>query len=160
MDNNNNDILQPSETIRHSRTLSESFTDPLPTSHRHRSFSVSLDDEKPPEYHIPVAGRESLGQPESRGRVVLTEYDCYDELGFCFPTWRKWMIISVIFLVQVSMNFNTSLYSNAINGISQEFGVSLQAARCGAMIYLVTYAFGTCINTKISTHEKHVFFTR
>lgn len=142
MDNGNNDILQPSDSLRHSRTLSESFTDPLPISHRYRSFSVSLDDEKPPEYHIPIAGRESLGQPESRGRVVLTEYDCYNELGFCFPTWKKWMIISVIFLVQVSMNFNTSLYSNAIYGISREFGVSVQAARCGAMIYLVTYAFG------------------
>ncbi|KND87978.1 hypothetical protein TOPH_07346 [Tolypocladium ophioglossoides CBS 100239] len=40
------------------------------------------------------------------------------------------------------MNFNTSLYSNAIPGISQEFGVSEQAARCGAMIFLVLYAFG------------------
>ena len=52
------------------------------------------------------------------------------------------MILTVIFLVQVSMNFNTSLYSNAIPGISEEFGVSKQAARCGAMIFLVLYAFG------------------
>jgi MFS family permease len=52
------------------------------------------------------------------------------------------MILSVIFLVQVSMNFNTSLYSNAIDGISAEFNVSTQAARCGAMIFLVLYAFG------------------
>jgi hypothetical protein len=52
------------------------------------------------------------------------------------------MILSVIFLVQVSMNFNTSLYSDAIPGISKEFGVSEQAARCGAMIFLVLYAFG------------------
>ncbi|KAK9258202.1 major facilitator superfamily domain-containing protein [Lipomyces tetrasporus] len=50
--------------------------------------------------------------------------------------------ISVIFLVQLSMNFNTSLYSNGLTGISEEFGVSMQAARCGAMIFLVTYAFG------------------
>ena len=40
------------------------------------------------------------------------------------------------------MNFNTSLYSNALKGISEEFGVSEQGARCGAMIFLVTYAFG------------------
>jgi MFS family permease len=52
------------------------------------------------------------------------------------------MILTVIFFVQVSMNFNTSLYSNAIPGISEEFGVSEQAARCGAMIFLVLYAFG------------------
>ncbi|KAK9243400.1 MFS general substrate transporter [Lipomyces tetrasporus] len=76
------------------------------------------------------------------GKIVLTEESCYEELGFCFPTWKKWMLISVIFLVQLSMNFNTSLYSNGLTGISEEFGVSMQAARCGAMIFLVTYAFG------------------
>ncbi|KAL8830240.1 MAG: hypothetical protein Q9170_005823 [Blastenia crenularia] len=75
-------------------------------------------------------------------RIEITEEDCYDELGFCFPTWKKWSILSVIFAVQVSMNFNTSLYSNALKGIEQDFGVSAQAARCGAMIFLVTYAFG------------------
>lgn len=75
-------------------------------------------------------------------KIELTEDDCYDELGYSFPAWRKWMIITVIFLVQTSMNFNTSLYSNALGGISEEFGVSMQAARCGAMIFLVLYAFG------------------
>lgn len=76
------------------------------------------------------------------GRIEITEEDCYDELGFCFPTWKKWTILSIIFIVQVSMNFNTSLYSNAIKGISKEFGVSAQGARCGAMVFLVAYAFG------------------
>jgi MFS family permease len=52
------------------------------------------------------------------------------------------MILSIIFLVQVSMNFNTSLYGNAIKGITEEFNVSAQAARCGAMIFLILYAFG------------------
>ncbi len=76
------------------------------------------------------------------GRIEITEEDCYDELGFCFPSWKKWTILSIIFIVQVSMNFNTSLYSNAIKGISKEFNVSEQGARCGAMIFLVLYAFG------------------
>jgi predicted MFS family arabinose efflux permease len=75
-------------------------------------------------------------------RYELTEEDCYDELGFSFPTWKKWMILSIVFLVQVSMNFNTSLYSNAVPGISEEFNVSQQAARVGAAIFLITYAFG------------------
>jgi len=82
---------------------------------------------------------EKLG---SNDKYEITEDDCYDELGFSFPTWKKWYILTVIFIVQVSMNFNTSLYSNAITGISEEFNVSAQAARCGAMIFLVTYAFG------------------
>ncbi|EAL93549.1 MFS multidrug transporter, putative [Aspergillus fumigatus A1163] len=78
----------------------------------------------------------------SRADKVIKEADCYDELGYSWPAWKKWTIISVIFLVQTSMNFNTSLYSNALTGISEEYGVSMQAARCGAMIFLVTYAFG------------------
>lgn len=76
------------------------------------------------------------------GKIELTEADCYDKLGFTFSTAKKWRIISIIFLVQTSMNFNTSLYSNALQGISEEFDVSLQAARCGAMIFLIFYAFG------------------
>ncbi|KAJ6440590.1 Major facilitator superfamily domain, general substrate transporter [Purpureocillium lavendulum] len=75
-------------------------------------------------------------------RYEITEDDCYEELGYSFPKWKKWYILTVIFWVQVSMNFNTSLYSNAIPGITEEFHISDQAARCGAMIFLVLYAFG------------------
>ncbi len=80
--------------------------------------------------------------PDTDEMIELTEADCYEELGFCFPSWKKWTILTLIFWVQVSMNFNTSLYSNATKGISEEFGVSMQAARIGAAIFLVTYAFG------------------
>lgn len=75
-------------------------------------------------------------------RRELTEVICYDKLGYSFSERKKWLIIAVIFLVQTSMNFNTSLYSNGLDGISEEFNVSKQAARCGAMIFLVFYAFG------------------
>ena len=67
-------------------------------------------------------------------------------LTFCktdgFSQKKKWTVLTIVFLVQVSMNFNTSLYSNAVGGISDEFGVSKQAARLGAAIFLITYAFG------------------
>ncbi len=86
-------------------------------------------------------GKEKI-DPDNFDKIEITEADCYDELGFSYPAWKKWMILTVIFLVQVSMNFNTSLYGNAVSGISEEFGVSAQAARCGAMIFLVLYAFG------------------
>ncbi|KAL5120989.1 hypothetical protein ACEQ8H_001177 [Pleosporales sp. CAS-2024a] len=75
-------------------------------------------------------------------KYEITEEDCYDELGFSFPSWKKWTILTIVFLVQVSMNFNTSLYSNAIGGISEEFSVSEQAARLGAALFLIAYAFG------------------
>lgn len=85
---------------------------------------------------------EPTASARSDGKIILLEEDVYDQLGYGFPTWKKWTILTIIFLVQVSMNFNTSLYSNALGGISEEFHVSEQAARCGAMIFLVLYAFG------------------
>ena len=94
---------------------------------------------------FPTRDLEETHEIEKTGtydKIEITEEDCYDELGYSFPTWKKWWILTVIFIIQVSMNFNTSLYSNALSGISEEFGVSLQAARVGAAIFLITYAFG------------------
>ncbi|GKZ22833.1 hypothetical protein AbraIFM66951_004957 [Aspergillus brasiliensis] len=72
----------------------------------------------------------------------LTEDDCYEKLGFCFPWYKKWTILTVIFVVQMSMNFNSSTYANAVPQLSEHFHISEQAARVGQMIFLVTYAFG------------------
>lgn len=82
-----------------------------------------------------------IGKAEME-KKELTEEACADELGFAYPEWKKWWILTVIFLVQTSMNFNTSLYSNGLGGISEKFNVSEQAARVGAAIFLVFYAFG------------------
>ncbi|MCJ1421188.1 hypothetical protein MMC32_007550 [Xylographa parallela] len=111
----------------------------------HDEFNTSSDTapEAAAAHHVTYfASKEHTVDPAVPGKIELTEEDCYDELGFSFPTWRKWMILTIIFLVQTSMNFNTSLYSNALGGISSEFGVSEQAARVGAAVFLVTYAFG------------------
>ncbi len=91
-----------------------------------------------------VAAREAEKEKkeEETGTREITQEECEGELGFAFPSWKKWWILTVIFLVQTSMNFNTSLYSNGIGGISEEFGVSVQAARAGAAVFLITYAFG------------------
>ena len=130
------------ETLRHSQNSSptragsdedaEHAGDPVgPHVSRHPRFPTH-----------DMAKVHDIEKTDSEDKVELTEDDCYDELGFSYPTWKKWMILTVIFLVQVSMNFNTSLYSNGLKGISKEFGVSEQGARCGAMIFLVLYAFG------------------
>lgn len=87
---------------------------------------------------VPASAARSGGVPAGidkiaeDGKIELTEDDCYDELGFSFSKAKKWYILTVVFWVQVSMNFNTSLYANAVPGIAEEFGVSEQGARCGA----------------------------
>jgi MFS family permease len=84
-----------------------------------------------------------LGGNAGDGKIVLTERDCYDKLGFSFSSARKWWILSVIFAVQVSMNFNASVYASAIKPVAEEFGITLQTARIGQMVFLIAYAFGS-----------------
>ena len=73
------------------------------SSQERKKTAEELDD--PTEL---VAEEIESKQPRADGKVELTEHEAYDKLGFSFPTWKKWAILTVIFLVQVSMNFNTS----------------------------------------------------
>lgn len=104
-----------------------------------RPFDQATDETAAP---AGLPNKKGGGGLRDDGKYEITEEECEDRLGFSFPEWKKWTILTIIFLVQVSMNFNTSLYGNALKGISEEFGISAQAARCGAMIFLVAYAFG------------------
>ncbi|EYE93021.1 MFS general substrate transporter [Aspergillus ruber CBS 135680] len=97
----------------------------------HHEHAISSDNDS-----------DSRGKVRSDGKRELTEDECYDKLGFSFPRYKKWAILSVIFTVQMSMNFNTSVYPNAVTPLSEKFDISEQAARVGQMIFLVAYAFG------------------
>ncbi|KAI1338588.1 major facilitator superfamily transporter [Xylariaceae sp. FL0016] len=76
------------------------------------------------------------------GKTALTEDDCYEDLGFAWSTRKKWSILVVVFLVQMSMNFNSSVITGAIPLISEKYDVSEQVARVAQMIMLICYAFG------------------
>ncbi|KAF2149731.1 putative MFS transporter [Myriangium duriaei CBS 260.36] len=79
--------------------------------------------------------------------LELNEESAYGELGFSFPWYKKWTILTVIFVVQCSMNFNSSVYTSSIEIMAsqppQGFGVSKQTIRVGQCIFLVTYALGS-----------------
>ncbi len=87
--------------------------------------------------------KEVPRQPQ-QPRVELKAVDpgVREQLGFGLPLGVKWRYLSIIFLVQVSMNLNTTLYSNGIPGMARQFGVTADQARWGAAIFLITYAFG------------------
>ncbi|KAJ5709203.1 Major facilitator superfamily domain general substrate transporter [Penicillium malachiteum] len=89
-----------------------------------------------------ATSREDVPRVHKSGKRELTEDDCYESLGFCFPTWKKWTILTVIFVVQMSMNFNSGVYSDAVTGLTEEFNISEQAARVGQAVFLIAYAFG------------------
>lgn len=88
-----------------------------------------------------VVGHNEKASPTGEKRELTFEM-AENDLPFAWPSWKKWWVLTVIFLVQTSMNFNTSLYSNGLSGIEETFGVSAQVARLGATLFLILYAFG------------------
>lgn len=102
--------------------------------------SSSEDNAAAPGEHLGVKKTENRKVVD--GKRIITEEECWDALGYSWPSWKKWMLISSIFAVQLSMNFNTSVYPNAVPLLAEHFNVSQQAARVGQMIFLVLYAFG------------------
>lgn len=76
------------------------------------------------------------------GKRELKEQDCYEILGYSWPRWKKWTYLAAVAFVQVSMNFNTSVYPAAVVPLTEHFHISEQHARTGQMAYLVTYSIG------------------
>jgi len=108
---------------------------------------VSSDKEL--ESSTPTSGLEATAKEDaekqstrSDGKRELKEEDCYEILAYCWPRWKKWMYLAAIAGVQVSMNFNTSVFPNAVKPLSKAFDISEQHARTAQMIYLVTYSIG------------------
>lgn len=71
-------------------------------------------------------------------------------LAISFPSWKKWLIVYIVFLVQLSTHFNTAVYASGVDKISEHFGVSKQAARVGQSVYLIAYAFGVLLWSPLS----------
>jgi len=77
------------------------------------------------------------------GKVELKEDDCYEILAYSWPTWKKWMYLSSVALIQIAMNYNTSVFPNVVPQLVEAFPyLSEQGARTGQMIYLIFYSFG------------------
>lgn len=87
-----------------------------------------------------VGNRLARQIPEEK--ILISLADCQGELACHMTETKKWVALFIVWLVQISMNFNTSLYSNAIPGISERFNVDERLARWGAALFLITYAFG------------------
>ena len=117
--------------------MGQSSKDVQPLSGADRPSQAHVEDSQQPRFD-----ESPSKETDKEGKRELTLDDCYDKLGFSFPWYKKWIILSIIFAVQVSMNFNTGVYANGLTGLTSEFGISAQAARVGQMIFLVTYAFG------------------
>lgn len=92
--------------------------------------------------HGNITSKSNQPQYIPDGKRIITEDECYHLLGYSWPAWKKWMLLSSIFAVQVSMNFNTSVFPSAVTPLSEHFAVSEQAVRAAQCAFLVLYAFG------------------
>lgn len=108
---------------------------------RYPSIDSGISSDQSKEAKRPSGGISLISRP-SDVKVLLTEENAFEATGFAFPTWKKWATISVIFVVQLSMNFNASIIGNAIHGLTIDFGVTEWTARLGQVAFLITYAFG------------------
>jgi hypothetical protein len=85
-------------------------------------------------------------------KIVLNEHDNRSPTGYAWSTKRKWILLTIIAFCQISMNFNATVYSNAVKGNNSWFGtvlgqksVSLSLTRGATSIVLPT-----------STHHNYV----
>ncbi|KAN0059945.1 hypothetical protein ACQY0O_007918 [Thecaphora frezii] len=81
--------------------------------------------------------------PSGKHELRMHDPGVYAKLGYSFPWYKKWWIITVIFWIQLSMNFNTGVYANGVPAFAEHFGISEQAARVGQAVFLIAYAFGS-----------------
>ncbi|KOC16839.1 MFS multidrug transporter [Aspergillus flavus AF70] len=122
-----------------------SFPDQRETHAVHAENSPSSGDGTDSELNAPVDIADELEEKRSErsdGKRELKEKDCYQILGYSWPRWKKWTYLAAVAFVQVSMNFNTSVYPAAVKPLSEAFNISEQHARTGQMAYLVTYSIG------------------
>ena len=116
---------------------------PMPTNGNEDSNEEETGTPRIIEKRGQLPALETLKSARDDKTVELPAAYCKDKLGFGFSTRRKWTVLSVIFIVQCSMNFNASIYGNAVSGLREEFGISAQMAKIGQMIFLVAYGFGS-----------------
>jgi len=119
----------------------------MDTADHDSSKAVSEKDHDTPRSATPdAAGAVDEGEKKENvradGRRELTESECYDKLAYCWPTWKKWMLLCSVAGIQISMNYNTSVFPNAVKPLAAYWTISAQEARVGQMIYLVLYSFG------------------
>lgn len=120
----------------------------------HDSSKAASEKEGPtPRSNSPEASHDTVAEEQKEegenkrniredGKRELTEQECYDKLAYCWPTWKKWMLLCSVAGIQISMNFNTSVFPNAVNPLAAYWRIGAQEARVGQMIYLVLYSFG------------------
>ncbi|KAJ5642356.1 hypothetical protein N7490_006356 [Penicillium lividum] len=115
---------------------------PLDSPEAEHSDSTLSTSDPSDDSLVPTTEKAENGGIAPDSPRELKENECYDKLAYSWPRWKKWTYLIAVAFVQVSMNFNTSVFPNAVKPLSKAFDISQQHARTGQMAYLVTYSIG------------------
>ncbi|KAF2086547.1 MFS general substrate transporter [Saccharata proteae CBS 121410] len=77
----------------------------------------------------------------------IVEWDGPDdpENPMNFPTWRKWLITTIMGLMTFCITFASSVFSTATEATSREFGVSTEVMTLGTSLFVLGFAFGPIV---------------
>ncbi|OCT47417.1 putative MFS-type transporter [Cladophialophora carrionii] len=104
---------------------------------------MSIDLEKPA---TPTHGLEH-GPPETRADGLHGDQavDAAFESPFDLPTWRKWVITTLLALMTTAVTFASSIWSATIAVTSKEFDVSETVSLLGVSLYVLGFSVGPIV---------------
>ncbi|KAI7164167.1 MFS general substrate transporter [Hortaea werneckii] len=126
----------------HPNTVSAAYDDGMEKPEDSQSEKEEAESPRsvsPPNRH---SGEQEKSDVREDGKRELKEEDAYDCLAYSWPTWKKCMYLASVAVIQIAMNYNTSVYPNVVTQLTEQFALDKQGARTGQMIYLIFYSFG------------------
>ncbi|KUI70194.1 hypothetical protein VM1G_06306 [Cytospora mali] len=75
-------------------------------------------------------------------RRVITEQEAWEHTAHNYKRHRKRSILVILWMIQIAMNMNGSLWANTEAGLSSYYNFSIHKVSLGNMAFLISYAFG------------------
>lgn len=96
---------------------------------------------------MPTVSLESRPDQDSQddtrtGRRIITENEAWEHTAYAYTPHRKWSILLVLWMIQIAMNMNGSIWANTEAGQASYYGMPINKVSLGNMTFLISYAFG------------------
>jgi MFS family permease len=76
------------------------------------------------------------------GRRIITEREAWEHTAYNYTKPRKWSILLILWMIQITMNMNGSIWASTEDSLSSYYGVPINKISFGNMTFLISYAFG------------------
>lgn len=76
------------------------------------------------------------------GCRIITEQEAWAHTAYNYRKQEKWTLLLCLWMIQIAMNMNGSLWANTAAGLSSYYGVPINKVSLGDTTFLISYAFG------------------